>query len=126
MTAAASPAGWYPDPSGAPGQRYFDGTQWTQHHSPAAARLSHEERVDLLNEALGREISQRRGRVESRTPYQVVIVYGSKLEVGHLVFAWLTVLTCGLFLIPWLIVAAIRRETRRTLQVDPYGGVTLT
>lgn len=21
--------GWYPDPSGAPGQRYFDGSQWT-------------------------------------------------------------------------------------------------
>ena len=25
-----APAGWYPDPSGAPGQRYFDGTTWTQ------------------------------------------------------------------------------------------------
>lgn len=23
------PAGWYPDPSGAPGQRYFDGSNWT-------------------------------------------------------------------------------------------------
>jgi tetratricopeptide (TPR) repeat protein len=27
---AQAPAGWYPDPSGAPGQRYFDGTTWTQ------------------------------------------------------------------------------------------------
>jgi hypothetical protein len=27
---AQSPAGWYPDPSGAPGQRYWDGTRWTQ------------------------------------------------------------------------------------------------
>ncbi|MGB3351250.1 MAG: DUF4352 domain-containing protein [Mycobacterium sp.] len=30
--------GWYPDPSGAPGQRYFDGSQWTDraaaHESP--------------------------------------------------------------------------------------------
>ena len=25
------PAGWYPDPSGAPGQRYFDGVDWTPH-----------------------------------------------------------------------------------------------
>lgn len=25
-----SPSGWYPDPSGAPQQRYFDGTTWTQ------------------------------------------------------------------------------------------------
>ncbi|WP_229742820.1 DUF2510 domain-containing protein [Gordonia jinhuaensis] len=29
-----TPAGWYPDPSGAPGQRYFDGTQWTEHFNP--------------------------------------------------------------------------------------------
>jgi hypothetical protein len=27
---AQAPGGWYPDPSGAPGQRYFDGTTWTQ------------------------------------------------------------------------------------------------
>lgn len=25
---AQPPAGWYPDPSGAPGQRYWDGTRW--------------------------------------------------------------------------------------------------
>ena len=25
------PAGWYPDPSGAPQQRYFDGTSWSVH-----------------------------------------------------------------------------------------------
>jgi hypothetical protein len=27
---AQAPPGWYPDPSGSPGQRYFDGTTWTQ------------------------------------------------------------------------------------------------
>ncbi len=32
MTAPAP--GWYPDPQG-PGQRYFDGQQWTAHHQPA-------------------------------------------------------------------------------------------
>jgi FHA domain-containing protein/uncharacterized protein DUF2510 len=26
---AQPPAGWYPDPSGAPGQRYWDGARWT-------------------------------------------------------------------------------------------------
>ena len=30
-----TPAGWYPDPSGQPGQRYFDGTNWTDHVSKA-------------------------------------------------------------------------------------------
>jgi hypothetical protein len=37
------PAGWYPNPSGAPGQRYFDGRDWTAHHraprQPMAASL---------------------------------------------------------------------------------------
>lgn len=28
--------GWYPDPSGAPGQRYFDGSQWTDQRSTGA------------------------------------------------------------------------------------------
>jgi hypothetical protein len=26
-----TPPGWYPEPSGAPGQRYFDGKDWTEH-----------------------------------------------------------------------------------------------
>lgn len=33
-----TPAGWYPDPSGAPGNRYFDGQQWTQHHVPPTGK----------------------------------------------------------------------------------------
>ncbi len=31
-----TPAGWYPDPSNSAQQRYFDGTQWTQHVNPGA------------------------------------------------------------------------------------------
>jgi hypothetical protein len=30
------PAGWYPDPSGAPVQRYWDGTRWAAQQAPAA------------------------------------------------------------------------------------------
>jgi Domain of unknown function (DUF4352)/Protein of unknown function (DUF2510) len=29
-----TPAGWYPDPSGYGGHRYFDGKQWTSHYAP--------------------------------------------------------------------------------------------
>src|SRR5688572_23208822 len=28
MPGSSQPPGWYPDPSGAPGQRWWDGTQW--------------------------------------------------------------------------------------------------
>lgn len=31
---AAPPPGWYPDPSGASNQRYFDGTVWTDQLAP--------------------------------------------------------------------------------------------
>lgn len=34
MTEPNPPAGWYPDPDGAGGQRYFDGTQWTDRTPP--------------------------------------------------------------------------------------------
>lgn len=32
--AQQTPPGWYPDPSGSGQQRYWDGTQWTQHLNP--------------------------------------------------------------------------------------------
>ena len=34
--AMTTPAGWYPDPDGSGGQRYWDGSSWTEHRSPAA------------------------------------------------------------------------------------------
>ncbi len=48
MTAQSPAAGWYPDPSGQPGQKYWDGQQW-QGATPAPA-ISHEQ--------LGYEIRQ--------------------------------------------------------------------
>ena len=34
MTESGAPAGWYPDPAGSGGQRYFDGVTWTGHFVP--------------------------------------------------------------------------------------------
>ena len=36
MNPNAPPPGWYPDPFGAPRQRYFDGKDWTEHYAPLA------------------------------------------------------------------------------------------
>jgi hypothetical protein len=37
MTAQQSPAGWYADPSGDPGQKYWDGQNWQQAAVPQPA-----------------------------------------------------------------------------------------
>ncbi len=37
-----TPAGWYPDPEGTGGQRYFDGRSWTDHRSPPAPAAAYE------------------------------------------------------------------------------------
>jgi hypothetical protein len=31
MSSTSPPAGWYPDPSGAPGTRWWDGLNWSEH-----------------------------------------------------------------------------------------------
>ena len=38
VTYPSSP-GWYPDPSGAPPQRYFDGTKWTDQLAPLSTPM---------------------------------------------------------------------------------------
>ncbi|WP_347133336.1 DUF4352 domain-containing protein [Mycobacterium sp. DL] len=35
MTTPQTPAGWYSDPDGSGGQRYWDGHAWTEHRAPA-------------------------------------------------------------------------------------------
>src|SRR3981081_2553752 len=37
MTTPPTPAGWYPDPDGSGGQRYWDGSAWTEHQAPGIA-----------------------------------------------------------------------------------------
>lgn len=34
---SSTPAGWYPDPDGSGGQRYWDGSTWTTHRAPGTA-----------------------------------------------------------------------------------------
>jgi hypothetical protein len=36
VTTPPTPAGWYPDPDGSGGQRYWDGFAWIEHRSPGA------------------------------------------------------------------------------------------
>ena len=118
--------GWYTDPSGEPGQRYFNGIEWTEHRQAVAASglYSDTERVAILDNAVMLRVSQG-GRVESRTPFQAVMVYGK--PVNQVVHAILTVFTCFLWAIVWLMANSSKSgEHREVIQVDPYGRVTYT
>jgi hypothetical protein len=120
MTEALPPADWYPDPTGARAQRYFDGSEWTDHYT---ATLSLEQRSAILEEAIASHYPW--ARVESRTPTQAVLFLGGGVSAAaHVVCALLTIFTCGLFGIIWLIVAATSPERRAYIAVDSYGNVT--
>jgi len=82
-----TPAGWYPDPSGAPVQRYFDGSDWTQHWAPL---VSDAEREEQLNVAVANDVALG-ARVLSRSRFQAVLLYSGGLSgAAHVVFALLS------------------------------------
>jgi hypothetical protein len=122
MTEPSPLAGWYPDPRGTLGQRYFDGANWTEFRSdrPANRIMPDDERAEILNQVLATAVA-RGGRVESHTRFQAVIVYGR--PVNHVLHAILTFFTCFLWSIVWLIIGSFGGERREVLQVDPHGDL---
>jgi hypothetical protein len=122
MGQPSTSAGWYPDPSGAPGQRYFDGLNWTQQYQAMSVRpgLSDTERSDILDRAVMMAVS-RGGRVEYRSQFQATIVWGQ--PVNNVLHVLLMIFTCFLWAIVWLLVAGSGGERRETLSVDPQGSL---
>ena len=79
MVCAVS-AGWFPDPGGQPGQRYYDGRRWTQHFVPTPPP-------------------------SAPAPSAVAVAVSSGGGANHALHAVLTLLTCGLWLPIWILVA---------------------
>ena len=79
---AATPAGWYPD-SGSGRTRWWDGAKWTEQYAPPQAPVA-----------------------ASPAPVQVVTVVGAREKrVNHALHLILTILTAGLWLPVWIILA---------------------
>jgi hypothetical protein len=114
-------AGWYPDPSGIPGQRYFDGVNWTE-HAVAAERMPDERRTELLEQHVMAEVSGG-ARVELQSAFRAVVVYPP--NVNHVMHFVLCLLTCWLWALVWLTQVG-KRERRYLIQIDPYGVLTRT
>jgi len=85
MTTPAGPSGWFPDPNGQPGQRYYDGRKWTEHFAPHPPPP---QPPVVINNIVG-------------TPQPIVVSAGT----NHALHLILTLLTCGMWLPVWIIVA---------------------
>jgi hypothetical protein len=117
----AAPAGWYPNPSGEPGQRYFDGIHWgdvrpaTGDQPPSA----------VLDQAIVKALTSG-GRLEYRSEFDAVLVYGQ--PVNHVLHAILSIGTGGFWLpVWWYLSSKSRRNMRReVLAVDPDGKLRFT
>ncbi|WP_081343505.1 DUF2510 domain-containing protein [Mycobacteroides chelonae] len=82
MTAPVPAPGWFPDPSGAPRQRYFDGAIWTEHTAPFAPPTTRQP---------GAQASA-----------SVAVAISTGRSVNHLLHFVLTILTGGLWLFVWI------------------------
>lgn len=87
------PAGWLADPTNSALMRYWDGNAWTEHTAPAQAAAA-------------------------APPVQVVVQQSNVVGVGygrrtnHVLHLILTLLTGGLWLPVWIIVALSNRSQR--------------
>lgn len=112
-------AGWHPDPDG-PGLRYWDGAAWTdERRDPSTPEGRNAVLADAITKWIGMGY-----RVESQTDRQAVIVGGRR--PNHLLHLVLSILTLGLWLIVWLIIAIGGGERRRTITVNDRGEVEVT
>jgi hypothetical protein len=85
-----------------------------------ATRRGADERRAILAQQL-QQAAARHLRVESSTEYQAVLVQGK--PVNHTLHAILTIFTCLMWGIVWIILAATGGEKRHQLIVDEFGNV---
>lgn len=100
MTRPSPPPGWYPDPSGAPGQRYWDGQKW----GPKAPEQQPPQIVINNTNTVG-------------MPQPVYVAAGP----NHALHAVLTLFTCGMWLPIWIIVAIVDAGQSPVVQQTPYN-----
>ncbi|MGB7587984.1 MAG: DUF2510 domain-containing protein [Solirubrobacterales bacterium] len=122
-----TPAGWFQDPNVPNQQRYWDGSTWTDQTKESEAGISTTKRsADERKALLARQIqgAAARGlRVESQSEFQAVLVEGQ--PVNHVLHAIITIFSCGLWGIAWIILAVTGGEKREMIVVDEFGNVQL-
>jgi len=107
--------------------RYWDGSTWTHQIKEGltevnTTRRSSDERKASLAQQLQSAVA--RGlRIESQSDYQAVLVQGK--PVNHTLHAIITIFSCGLWGIVWIVMAITGGEKREMIVVDEFGNVQL-
>ncbi len=86
----------------------------------ALGKKGAEERKRLLADAVRGQVVQG-GRVESQSEFEAVLVFGQ--EINHTLHMLITLFTCGLWGLVWLVLSLTGGERRRLVHIDDYGNV---
>ena len=85
----------------------------------AVQQKTPEERKAILAQQVQLAVA-RGARVESQSDAMAVVVFGK--PVNHVLHLILSLVTAGLWLIPWIIIAAAGGEKRQMITVDDFGN----
>ena len=90
-------------------------------YPPPPPLMSPEARKAQLAQYIAGAVATQGTRVESQSDFQAVLVTGH--PVNHVLHFLVSFLSCGLWLLVWLILAASGGEKRSLVQVDEWGNI---
>ncbi|MCB0950871.1 MAG: DUF2510 domain-containing protein [Mycobacterium sp.] len=112
------PPGWYCNPSGAPGQRYFDGQDWTPHHR-AAPTPTQPPLAGMSTHALPQPAYLSAPPLPYANAAPPAVVVTGPNHVLHALLTLLTFWACGGWAWVWLIIALSDRRQVRIVAPPP-------
>ena len=86
-------------------------------------RMPAEQRKELLAQHISFQVAQG-ARVESQSDFQAVLIYGHR--VNHVLHLVITLFTCLLWGLVWLVLGITRGERWEIVQVDPWGNISVS
>lgn len=89
----------------------------------ASGEKTADQRRQMLAQTVAKTLAQAgKWRVESQTDYNAILVKGK--PVNHVLHLILSIISFGIWLIVWIIMAISGGEKRFMLTVDAYGNIS--
>jgi hypothetical protein len=88
---------------------------------PQPTRATDDARRAALAQNVASAVAAKGARVESQSEYQAVLSTGQ--PVNHILHLLITIFTCGIWGLVWLVLVVTGGVKRHLLQVDEWGNV---